>query len=178
LDALHCQKETTTLITQSKNDYIIALKGNQKNLLKQVVQITESQPPRSQTQAVDISHGRHLVRKVSVFDIPDQKIQEFDKLKWGKITSLIKLERIENRGGKDYEHLVYYISSLSVGVEIFASKIRGRWLIENQLHWVKDVVFKEDIWPRHNYIAVTNFSLLTTIALNLYRFLGFSSLTR
>jgi predicted transposase YbfD/YdcC len=78
LDALHCQKETTTLITQSKNDYIIALKGNQKNLLKQVVQITESQPPRSQTQAVDISHGRHLVRKVSVFDIPDQKIQEFD----------------------------------------------------------------------------------------------------
>jgi predicted transposase YbfD/YdcC len=100
LDALHCQKETTTLITQSKNDYIIALKGNQKNLLKQVVQITESQPPRSQTQAVDISHGRHLVRKVSVFDIPDQKIQEFDKLKWGKITSLIKLERSENRGEK------------------------------------------------------------------------------
>jgi len=64
-----------------------------------------------------------------------------------------------------------------VSAEIFASKIRGHWLIENQLHWVKDVVFKEDIWPRHNYIGVTNLSLLTTIALNLYRFLGFLSLT-
>jgi predicted transposase YbfD/YdcC len=177
LDALHCQKETTTLITQSKNDYIIALKGNQKNLFKQVVEITETQSPRSQSQSVDISHGRHLVRQVSVFDIPEQKLKDFEKLKWGKITSLIKVERSGTRGKKDYEHLAYYISSLSLGAEIFASKIRGHWLIENQLHWVKDVVFQEDTWPRHNYIAVTNLSLLTTIALNLYRFLGFSSLT-
>ena len=103
------------------------------------------QPPRSQTQAVDISHGRHLVRKVSVFDIPDQKILDFYKLKWGKITSLIKVKRSGKRGEKDYKHLVYYISSLSVGAEIFASKIRGHWLIKNQLPWVKDVVFKEDI---------------------------------
>lgn len=58
---------------------MIALKCHQKNLFKQVVQITESQPPKSQTRAVDISHGRHLIRKVSVFDIPDQKIQDFDK---------------------------------------------------------------------------------------------------
>jgi predicted transposase YbfD/YdcC len=135
-----------------------------------VVEIIESQLPRSQTQSVDISHGRHLVRKGSVFDIPDQKIQDLENLKSGKITSLIKVERSGNRGEKDYEYLAYYISSLSVGSEIFASKIRDHWLIENQLHWVKDVVFKEDIWSRHNYIAVTNFSLLTTIALNLYRF--------
>ena len=112
-----------------------------------------------------------------MFDIPDQKSQDFDKLKWGKITSLIKVERSGTRGKKDYEGLAYYISSLSVSTEIFASKIRGHWLIGNQLLWVKDVVFKEDIWSRHNYIAVTNLSVLTTIALNLYRFLGFSSLT-
>jgi predicted transposase YbfD/YdcC len=132
---------------------------------------------RSKTRAVDISHGRHLIRKVSVFDIPDQKILDLEKLKWGKITSLIKVETSGTRGKKDYEYLAYYISSLSVSAEIFASKIRGDWLIENQLHWVNDVVFKEDIWHRHNYIAVTNLSILATIALNLYRFLGFSSLT-
>ena len=177
LDALHCQKETTTLIAESKNDYVIALKCNQKKLFKQVVNIIENQPPKSQAESVDISHGRHLVRKVSVFDIPPQKLKDFERLKWGNITSLIKVERSGTRGKKDYEHLTYYISSLSASAEIFASKIRGHWLIENQLHWVKDVVFKEDIWPRHNYIAVTNLSLLTTVALNLYRFLGFSSLT-
>ncbi len=93
-----------------------------KNLFKQVVQITESQPPRSQTKSVDISHGRYVVIKVSVFDIPDQKIQDFEKLKWGKITSLIKVERSENRGEKDYEHLAYYISSLSVGQKYLRPK--------------------------------------------------------
>jgi len=176
LDALHCQKETTTLITQSKNDYIIALKGNQKNLLKHAVKITENQPPKSQSQSVDISHGRNIVRTVSVFDIPPLVSSSFEKLKWSKITSLIKVERSGTRGKKDYEHIAYYISSLSVSAEIFGSKICGHWLIENQLHWVKDVFFKEDTWPRHNDTAVTNLSLLKTIALNFYRFLGFSSL--
>ncbi|MEG4990088.1 ISAs1 family transposase [Microcoleus sp. BR0-C5] len=176
LDALHCQKKTITLINQSQNDYIIALKGNQKNLLKHAVKITANEPPRSQAQSVDISHGRNIVRKVSVFDIPPMVSQSFEKSKWSKITSLIKVERSGTRGKKDYEHLAYYISSLSVPAEIFASKIRGHWLIENQLHWVKDVFFKQDTWPRHNYTAVTNLSVLTTIALNFYRFLGFSSL--
>ena len=111
-----------------------------------------------------------------MFDLPDQKVLDLEKLKWGKITSLIKMERSGTRSKKDYEYLAYYLSSLSVSAEIFASKIRGHWLIENQLHLVKDVVFKEDIWSRHNYIAVTNLSVLTTIALNLYRFLCFSSL--
>ena len=176
LDALHCQKETTTLITQSNNDYIIAVKGNQKTLLKHAVKIAENETPKSQFQSVDISHGRNIVRKVSVFDIPPLVSSSFEKLKWSKITSLIKVERSGTRGKKDYEHLAYYISSLSVSAEIFGSKIRGHWLIENQLHWVKDVFFKEDTWPRHNDTAVTNLSLLKTIALNFYRFLGFSSL--
>ena len=176
LDALHCQKETTTLITQSKNDYIIALKGNQKTLLKHALKIAENETPKSQFQSVDISHGRNIIRKVCVFDIPPMLSPKFDKLKWSKITSLIKVERSGTRGKEDYEHLAYYISSLSVSAEIFASKIRGHWSIENQLHWVKDVIFKEDIWPRHHDIAVTNLSILTTIALNFYRFLGFSSL--
>ena len=79
-----------------------------------------------------------------MFDIPHQKVLDLDKLKWGKITSLIKVERSGTRAQKDYEHLGYYISSLSVSAEIFASKIRGHWLMENQLHLVKDVVFKED----------------------------------
>ncbi len=43
-----------------------------------------------------------------MFDIPEQKIQDFEKLKWDKITSLIKVERSGTRGKKDYEHLAYY----------------------------------------------------------------------
>lgn len=175
MDALHCQKQTTTLITKSKNDYTIALKGNQKKLLKAAVKISEIEVALSENQTVDISHGRHIVRKVSVFDIEPGKFPEFDSSKWGKIASLIKVERSGTRGKKDYQHLAYYISSLSIDAADFASKIRNHWLIENQLHWVKDVIFQEDTWPRHHPQTVTNLSILTTIALNLYRWLGFLS---
>lgn len=68
-DTLHCQKQTTTLITKSKNDYTIALKGNQKKLLKAALKISENRQPLSENQTVDISHGRQIVIKVSVFNI-------------------------------------------------------------------------------------------------------------
>ncbi|HSF74149.1 MAG TPA: ISAs1 family transposase [Microcoleus sp.] len=175
LDALHCQKQTTTLITQSKNDYTIALKGNQKKLLKAALKLSENHQALTDNQTVDISHGRQIVRKVSVFNIESLNSHEFNSEDWGQMRSLVKVERSGTRGQKDYEHLAYYISSLSADAETFASKIRGHWLIENQLHWVKDVIFQEDRWPRHDYKAVTNLSILSTIALNLYRLLGFFS---
>jgi len=175
LDALHCQKQTTTLITQSKNDYTRSLKGNQKKLLKAALKISENHQQISENQTVDISHGRQIIRKVSVFNIESLNSQEVNCSEWSEIRRLIKIERSGTRGQRDYEHEAYYISSLSADAETFASKIRGHWLIENQLHWVKDVIFQEDMWPRHDYKAVTNLSILSTIALNIYRLLGFRS---
>ncbi|HLO51219.1 MAG TPA: ISAs1 family transposase [Kamptonema sp.] len=175
LDALHCQKETTAVITSAKNDYTIALKGNQKKLLKAASKISENCPPVSESQTVDNSHGRQIVRKVSVFNIESLDSESVNLSEWSNIQSLIKVERSGSRGQKDYEHEAYYISSLSANAETLASKIQGHWLIENQLHWVKDVIFKEDSWPRADYKAVTNLSILSTISLNLYRFLGFLS---
>ena len=176
LDALHCQKETTAVITSTKNDYTIALKGNQKKLRKAAEKISKNCPPISENQTVDNSHGRQIVRKVSVFNIESLKSESVNLSEWSNIQSLIKVERKGSRSQKDYEHEAYYISSLSASAEIFASKIQGHWLIENQLHWVKDVIFQEDSWPRTDYKAVTNLSILSTISLNLYRILGFSSI--
>jgi len=84
-DALHCQKQTTTVITKSKNDYIIPLKRNQKKLFKAAVKISESQLSLSESQTVDISHGFQIVRKVSVFDIEPLKSADFDGSQWGQI---------------------------------------------------------------------------------------------
>jgi len=105
LDALHCQKQTTTLITKSKNDYIIPLKRNQKKLFKAAVKISQSQLPLSESQTVDISHGSQIVRKVSVFDIEPLKSADFDGSQWDQITSLVKVETSGTRGKKDYEIL-------------------------------------------------------------------------
>jgi hypothetical protein len=109
LDALPCQKQTTTLITKSKNDYIIPLKRNPKKLFKAAVKISESQLSLSESQTVDISHGSQIVRKVSVFDIEPLKSADFDGSQWGQIRSLVKVETSGSPGKKDYEHLAYCI---------------------------------------------------------------------
>ena len=109
LDALHCQKQTTTLITKSKNDYIILLKRNPKKLFKAAVEISETQLALSESKTVDISHGRQIVRKVSVFNIEPLKAADFDGSQWGLIRSLVKVETSDTPAKKDYEHLACYI---------------------------------------------------------------------
>ncbi len=94
-----------------------------------------------------------------------------------QLKSYIKVERYGERDGKEYDNCAYYISSLRENAQTFAQKIRGHWPIENQLHWVKDVIFKEDTLPLTDFQAVSNFSIIQTIALNLFRSLGFLSIT-
>jgi hypothetical protein len=109
LDALHCQKQTTTLITKYKNDYIIPLKRNPKKLFKAAVKISEIQLSLSESQTVDISHDSQIVKKVSVFDIEPLKSADFNGSQWGQIRSLVKVETSGTLGKKDYEHLAYCI---------------------------------------------------------------------
>ena len=109
LDAWPCQKQTTILITKSKNDYIIPLKRNPKKLFKAAVKISKTQLLLSESQTVDISLGSPIVRKVSVFDIEPLKSADFDGWQWGKIRSLVKVETSGTPCKKDDEHLAYYI---------------------------------------------------------------------
>lgn len=164
LDALHCQKKTTSLIIETKNHYLIAVKKNQKKLYNQLVTISQNQPPQSCFWEEDLGHGRKIIREVSVFDT-----STYDFSEWSAITTLIQVKRSGSRGTKAYQQTAYYISSWSANAQTFACSIRGHWGIENQLHWVKDVIFDEDNWLIHHFQAATNFSILCTIAINLFR---------
>jgi predicted transposase YbfD/YdcC len=173
LDALHCQKASLALIKDTNNDYLVPVKKNQKNLVKHIETVCQSQSPQSSHTEFDKSHGRTITRQVSVFNnVPNDKLKG-----WPQINSLIKVERTGYRGAKMYKQTMYYISSLSAEASFFADKIRGHWRIENQLHWVKDVIFDEDNWPIRQFQPATNLSVLRTICLNLFRFLGFLSVT-
>ncbi len=73
-----------------------------------------------------------------------------------------------SRGDKTYEETAYYISSLTASAQVFAEIIRGHWKIENQLHWVKDIIFEEDKSQISDFQAASNWSILTTMRLNLF----------
>ena len=173
LDALHCQKKTTEIIINSGNDYVIAVKKNQPELFTQVVDKVEKSQAVSSVTEVEITRGRTTSRTVEVY-------QNTLLLKegWKGVKTLIKVTRSGTRAERNYEPIVYYISSKTAEAQVFAEGIRGHWQIENQLHWVKDVVLKEDSSPISQKNAALNFSIIRTLILNILRSIGYVSIAQ
>lgn len=166
-------KKTTKLIIEGGNDYVITVKGNQPRLLAQLKSCAEQ--PMVSDRLVDIekTRGRITCRITQVFT----ELKNLD-LDWAGVQSLVQVERIGIRSGKQYLKTNYYISSLLTSAAKFACGIRQHWEIENRLHWVKDIVFGEDAAPFKDLNAATNWSIIRTIAINVARISGYDSLTK
>jgi predicted transposase YbfD/YdcC len=120
----------------------------------------------------DSSHGRKVQRSVSVLT-PTTGIDPV----WVGVKRIIKIERTGIRNRKPFEEKVFYVSSLTENATEFAQRIRAHWHVENRLHWVKDVVLKEDESLLCGGYALINFGILRTIAMNVFRKQGFPSVT-
>ena len=118
------------------------------------------------------NHGRQVQRSVSVLT-PIARIEPA----WVGVKRIIKVERTGIGNRKPFEEKVFYISSLAESAVEFAYRIRAPWHVENRLHWVKDVVLKEDESPLCGGYALINFGILRTIAMNVFRKEGFPSIT-
>jgi predicted transposase YbfD/YdcC len=89
---------------------------------------------------------------------------------------VIYIERIfSSKNGYHHTHSFYISSLLSNDAKLFASGIRGHWSIENNLHWVKDVILKEDTTKHKKGSAAKNMSILRNIAINVFRENDYSS---
>ena len=165
-------KKTCQIIVDGGNDYAIAVKGNQKNLHHQIRHNTENTTPTSRYITTEKTRNRTTKRTVEVFHDLTGISQE-----WVGLKSLIKVERIGHRADKAYRQVAYYISSIVSSATDFAKGIRGHWRIENCLHWVKDVIFDEDHSTIRTGNAPANLSVMRTIALNVLRRNGYSSIT-
>jgi predicted transposase YbfD/YdcC len=159
-------------IISSGNDYLIAVKGNQPNLYQELNTQFEQATENDTDIQTDSSHGRQVHRNVSVLT-PTAGIDSA----WVGVQRIIKVERTGIRERKPFEEKVFYISSVTETAAEFAPRIQAHWHVENRLHWVKDVVLKEDESPLCGY-ALINFGILRTIAMNVFRKEGFPSITK
>jgi predicted transposase YbfD/YdcC len=130
-----------------------------------IEQITQNTALVDQFNDIKRTRGRNERRLVSVYS-PNELIPEG----WPELNRIIHVERIFS-SIKGYHHThSYYISSLlSNDAKLFASGIRGHWAIENNLHWVKDVILKEDTTQHKKGNAAKNMSVLRNIAINVFR---------
>ena len=148
-DAMHTQKRFAEQLIEKGGDYILIAKGNQPELLN-AVQSTFNVPElslvaRNFTEHMEKGHGRFDKREIWV----SSRFNQAQTQEWEGINQVFKLTRssVNAKTGEDRTEIVYGITSLSSGYaspERVNQLIRNHWTIENQLHWVRDYVFKED----------------------------------
>jgi predicted transposase YbfD/YdcC len=164
-------KKTLNLIISSENNYLVKLKRNQKRLLNSVKEIVDTSVAVSCITEKQSKRGREEERITRIY-LPTAQIPE----DWSGLNRIIHVKR--NFQSKTVKHITdsYYISSvISDDAELFSSGIRGHWLIENKLHWVKDVIQKEDSTKNNSGYAPKNMSLIRNIAINIFRNNGHDS---
>ncbi|MDR2118476.1 MAG: ISAs1 family transposase [Tannerellaceae bacterium] len=168
IDAMGCQKDIAAKIVDKEADYILALKGNQGNLLEQVEDSFRFLDPVLSDEQTDSGHGRVETRRCQV--INDLSLIE-QSARWKGLQCLVKVESVRyfKCSGKEETDTRLYITSLKPDAKLINSAVRFHWSIENSLHWVLDVAFNEDNSRKRSGFAAQNYSILNRIALNLLK---------
>jgi predicted transposase YbfD/YdcC len=184
VDAMGCQKKIAKEIREADADYVLALKGNQETVHAEVKTfldqtLVELQGPRlagaklspaaaalAAWETVEKDHGRLEIRRY----YQSAELAWFaDLAKWEGLQSVGMVEAIREVGGRQTVERRYYLSSLPLDVQSFARAVRGHWGVENKLHWVLDVCFREDQSRARAGFAAENLATLRRLALNLLK---------
>lgn len=163
IDAMGTQTEIAKKIVDNNADYILAVKGNQKELSEDVKMTCSAKRAVSDSSTIEKGHGRIETRRCEVF-----KTGYVDNKRWLGIKSVIKITSTREIAEKIETQERFYISSLDVNND-FNTLIRSHWCVENNLHWVLDMVFREDEQRKRAKHAAQNFSIVRKIALNLLK---------
>jgi predicted transposase YbfD/YdcC len=173
IDAMGCQRDIAQTIIDKKADYILALKGNQGTLKDDVKLFVDEQKAVdfkdakvSRDKTVDGDHGRIETREVTVVHDVEWLRERHD---WPGLKSVVVVESTREVAGKIDREMRLYITSLVLLANQIGPMIRGHWMIENGLHWVLDMIFRDDECRVRTDNAPANFAIIKHIAYNLMR---------
>jgi predicted transposase YbfD/YdcC len=173
IDAMGCQRAIARKIIDKKADYIIALKGNQGRLHEDVKLFAAEQKANgfkhakiSRHETVDGDHGRIETRTyTAIHDV--EWLQE--RHNWPGLTGVVMVESQREIDGKITQETRFYITSLVLLAMAIGPMIRDHWAVENCLHWVMDMVFRDDECRVRTENAPANFTTLKHMAQNLIK---------
>jgi predicted transposase YbfD/YdcC len=166
IDAMGCQKQIASKIIEKEANYVLMVKDNQKQL-KEDIELTFGEKIEQTIDSKnDLGHGRIEIR--TCYATEDLTLIR-NISDWTSIKSLVKIEsqRTDKQSGKTSIENRYYISSLPANASNLNDIIRKHWGVENKLHWVLDVVFKEDLSLKKKGNSALNFNIINKIAINL-----------
>lgn len=176
IDAIGCQTTIAEQIIHQQADYVLSLKKNQGTLYEDVVEIfTYAQETQFKGmtwdthRTVNKGHGRIEVREC--WTISD--LDSFDFIRnldaWQGIQTIVMVVSTRRLGDEVETDVRYFISSLPNNAAQTLHAVRSHWGIENSLHWILDIAFREDDSRIRKGNAPQNFAILRHIALNLLK---------
>lgn len=173
IDAMGCQKKITKKVIAAGADYVIAVKGNQKTLfedIKYFFNTAETNNFKHITydyyEEIDKGHGRIEIRR---YWITNHLECLAAPKSWTGLQSIGVAENETIRDGKTTIDRRYFIVSFSADAGVFANAVRRHWSIENSLHWVLDMSFREDECRIRKNHGAEIFSVVRHLALNLLK---------
>jgi predicted transposase YbfD/YdcC len=169
-DALFTQWTVAEQVVQQGGAYLMVVKGNQPILLAECAAATAERPRRprrrlGRARTVEVAHGRLEERTLLAVDAR--------ALPWPSARQVLRLRRrrVEKRTGRLLsDETVYAVTSLTPAQASPAALLRlwrRHWLVENRLHWVRDVVFAEDASTTHTAHAPQALAVFRNLALSL-----------
>jgi predicted transposase YbfD/YdcC len=168
-----CQRDIAQTILDKKADYVLALKGNQVSLRQDVELFAAEQKAcgfadteMSQNTTIDGDHGRIETRTTTV--IHDVKWLQ-KRHEWPGLKAVVMVESSREISGKTAQETRFYITSLVMVAALLGPAVRSHWAIENSLHWVMDMIFRDDECRVRTDHAPANFTTIKHMPHNLLR---------
>lgn len=176
IDAIGCQPTIAAKIVKKQADYVLAVKQNQGQLFEDVKDLfagcqTENflQVPHDYAKTIEKGHGRIEIRECWTLADPEFLDYLRHRDAWPKLHAVVMVRTERRIGTKRSRETRYYITSVANKAKEILEAVRAHWGIENGLHWVLDIAFREDESRVRKDYAPENMAVLRHIALNLLK---------
>lgn len=173
IDAMGTQTAVAQVILDGGGDYVLALKENWPTTYAQVERMF-AEPSANldiqHHQTVDADHGRIETRKHAICHEVDWLFSARrypGEFRFPGLKAIGMVESETERNGSIERERRYYLCSTALTAESFARVVRGHWGIENRVHWVLDVVFRDDLARLRSGDGPANMAVVRHTALNL-----------
>jgi predicted transposase YbfD/YdcC len=174
IDAIACNPKIAGQILDCGADYVLAVKDNQPTLAAELEAFFDEAPASAIEvhRDLDKGHGRIEERTCTLshqVDWLSGSKHYPGEPRFPKLAAIARIEARVELKDRCHKQTRYYIASRPLTAKGLAEAVRGHWRIENSLHWVLDVVFREDLARVRKGHGAANMAVVRHFAINLVR---------